>query len=228
MANEIPRHIAFVMDGNRRWAKRKKIPTIKGHIAGKDRIEPLATKCEQLGVLAVSFYTLSVENLNRPKEEINPLLEAISKGFVPIMDRLKKSNMRFIPLGDLALFPGDISGNFLLAAEQTKNNKGMIVSLALGYDGRDEITRAVRTLKKLDPDSVVTEAIISSHLDTREMPDPDLLIRTGGRSRLSGYLSWQSAYAELYFSDVLWPDFDIGEFDKAIDWYKQQTRTFGG
>lgn len=228
MVSEIPKHVALIMDGNRRWAKSRNLHTVEGHKKGKNKIEPIVFRCKELGIYAVSFYTLSRENLKRPKSEIDPLLNAVSEGITPMLDRLAKENIRFVPLGDLDLFPLELHGKIALATEQTKTNTSMTVNLALGYDGRDEIVRAFRKLNDEGiSSSLVTEELISSKLDTRGQPDPDLVIRTGGRSRLSGYLPWQSAYSEIYFSKTLWPDFEVEEFNTILTWYSQQVKTFG-
>ncbi|KKU55011.1 di-trans,poly-cis-decaprenylcistransferase [Candidatus Amesbacteria bacterium RIFCSPLOWO2_02_FULL_48_11] len=224
----VPTHVALIMDGNRRWAKKRNLPPIEGHKMGEKRIEPVALRCKELGVLAVSFYTLSRENLNRPRGEVEALLDVLRVGAGPMLKRLAEEDIRFVPLGNLLLFPQDICDILLDAAGITCHNEGMIVNLALAYDGRDEIVRAVGKLNAggITGDAI-TEELISSKLDTAGQPDPDLVIRTGGRSRLSGYLPWQTVYSEIYFTSVLWPDFMVEDFDQALKWYREQVRTFG-
>ena len=228
METAIPSHVALIMDGNRRWARMKGFPPVEGHKVGEKVIEPIVLRCQELGILAVSFYTLSRENLKRPREEVNALLDVLRTGAGPMLGRLAKGDIRFVPLGDLDLFPDDIRKILLKAANETKHKNKLTVNLALAYDGRDEITRA---MKKLNEEGffgdAITEELISSRLDTSGQPDPELVIRTGGRSRLSGYLSWQTALSEIYFSPTLWPDFTVKEFDIIINWYGSQVRTFG-
>lgn len=224
----IPRHIAIIMDGNRRWAKQRRLLTIEGHRAGERVIEPVALRCKELGVLAVSFYTLSTENLKRPPEEVEALLNVLRMGAAPMLERLAREDIRFTPLGDLELFPEDIRNILLHAAEITQDKRGMRINLALSYGGKNEIVRAVR---KLNRDGIVNDAIteesLSARLDTADQPDPELVIRTGGRSRLSNFLPWQTVYAELYFTDILWPDFTVEELNTAVVWFQEQIRTFG-
>lgn len=218
----IPRHIAIIMDGNRRWAKQRRLLTIEGHRAGERVIEPVALRCKELGVLAVSFYTLSTENLKRPPEEVEALLNVLRMGAAPMLERLAREDIRFTPLGDLELFPEDIRNILLHAAEITQDKRGMRINLALSYGGKNEIVRAVR---KLNRDGIVNDAIteesLSARLDTADQPDPELVIRTGGRSRLSNFLPWQTVYAELYFTDILWPDFTVEELNTAVVWFQE-------
>lgn len=223
-----PCHAAFIMDGNRRWAKQRGLSSIEGHKAGEKVIEPVALRCKELGMLAVSFYTLSTENLKRSAAEIEALLNVLRIGAAPMLERLAKEDIRFNPLGDLELFPEDIRNILLNAAQVTQNKQGMRVNLALGYGGRNEIIRAV---KKLVDDGIhgeaVTEDMLSAKLDTAGQPDPELVIRTGGRARLSNFLTWQTVYSEIYFTETLWPDFTVDEFNLALSWYQERVRTFG-
>lgn len=223
-----PCHVALIMDGNRRWAKQRGLSSIEGHKAGEKMIEPVAFRCKELGILAVSFYTLSTENLKRPSAEIEGLLNVLRVGAGPMLERLAREDIRFTPLGDLELFPEDIRKILLHAAEVTQNKQGMGVNLALGYGGRDEIVRAVRRLVDDGiPGKAVTEDILATKLDTAGQPDPELVIRTGGRARLSNFLPWQTVYSEIYFTDTLWPDFTVDEFNLILSWYQEQVRTFG-
>lgn len=225
---DLPSHVAFIMDGNRRWAKQRGLSSIEGHKAGEKVIEPVALRCKELGLLAVSFYTLSTENLKRSPTEVNALLNALRAGAAPMLKLLNREDVRFTPLGDLELFPEDIRDILLNAAQVTQNKQGMRVNLALGYGGRDEIVRAVR---KLTDDGVTGEAVteekLSNKLDTNDQPDPELVVRTGGRARLSNFLTWQTVYSEIYFTDSLWPDFTVDELNLALSWYQEQVRTFG-
>ena len=185
-----PCHVALIMDGNRRWAKQRGLSSIEGHKAGEKVIEPVVLRCKELGILAVSFYTLSTENLNRPAAEVNSLFNVLRVGAGPMLERLAKGDVRFTPLGNLELFPEDIKEILLHAAEITRDKQGMRVNLALGYGGRDEIVRAVRKLADDGiPAEAVTEDILATKLDTYGQPDPELVIRTGGRARLSNFLT---------------------------------------
>lgn len=224
----IPRHVAIIMDGNRRWAKKKSLSVIEGHKSGEKVIEPVALRCKELGVLAVSFYTLSTENLKRPREEVEALLNVLRIGATPMLERLAREDVRFTPLGDLELLPEDIRKILIHAAEVTRDKQGMRINLSLGYGGRNEIVRAVKRLTRDGiADNAITEELLSARLDTAGQPDPELVIRTGGRSRLSNFLPWQTVYAELYFTDTLWPDFTVEELNTAVSWYQEQIRTFG-
>lgn len=213
---------------NRRWARQRGLSSIEGHKAGEKVIEPIALRCKELGIVAVSFYTLSTENLKRSAAEVEALLNVLRVGAAPMLERLAREDVRFTPLGDLDLFPEDIRNILLHAAGVTQNKQGMRVNLALGYGGRDEIVRAVR---KITDDGVtgeaVTEKILTNKLDTAGQPDPELVIRSGGRARLSNFLTWQTVYSEIYFTDTLWPDFTVDEFNLALCWYQEQVRTFG-
>lgn len=223
-----PCHVAFIMDGNRRWAKQRGLSSIDGHKAGEKVIEPVALRCKELGMLAVSFYTLSTENLKRSAAEVNALLNVLRVGAGPMLERLAKEDVRFTPLGDLELFPEDIRKILFHAAEVTQTKQGMRVNLALGYGGRNEIIRAVRRLFDDGiPCEAVTEDMLFAKLDTAGQPDPELVIRTGGRARLSNFFTWQTVYSEIYFTNTLWPDFTVDEFNLVLSWYQEQVRTFG-
>ena len=221
-------HIALVMDGNRRWAKLHGKPTLEGHEEGRKRIEPIVKRAAELGIDVVTFYTLSLENLERPEEEVKGLLRILRDGFTPLMEKLKEESVRFHFLGDINHFPPDLQDNFKQAEAVSKEKDGITVNLALAYGGRDEIVRAFKQIVRMGiSEESINEELIRENLDTADQPDPDLVIRTGGRMRLSGYLTWQTIYSEIYFSNALWPDFTVEEFDKAISWYKEQVRTFG-
>lgn len=221
-------HIALIMDGNRRWARLHNLPLIAGHREGGKRIEPIIKRCVDLGIQVVTFYTLSVDNLERPREEVKDLFEILREDMLLRLRRLEKENVRFCPLGNIARFPIDIQDAITEATISAPKKEGIILNLALAYGGRNEIKRAFqRMLKAGIKEEEITEELISQNLDTTIQPDPDFIIRTGGRHRLSGFLPWQGVYAELYFTDILWPDFTVDEFDKAILWYQEQVRTFG-
>lgn len=221
-------HVALVMDGNRRWAKLHGLPVVEGHKEGERRIEPIVKRCQDLGIQAVTFYTLSVDNLERPQEEVTALTDVLRKGLPSVFSKLEEENGRFRALGNIERFPADIQAGLQEAMLLSQDRKGITVNLAMAYGGRDEIKRAVQKIVRSGyKEEEITEELISQSLDTAGQPDPDLVIRTGGRYRLSGFLPWQGVYAEIYFSDILWPDFGVEEFNKAILWHQEQTRTFG-
>jgi len=218
----IPQHVAIIMDGNGRWAKQRGEERTYGHRAGAETA--------RLGIKYLTLYTFSTENWNRPQDEIaalmNLLLESIEE------ETLMKNNIRFNVIGDFKKLPVEVQKSLASCIERTSKNSGMYMVLALSYSSRWEITEAVRQIATLikagemSPEQI-TDECISSHLDTKFMPDPDLLIRTGGEIRLSNYLLWQCAYSELYFCDTFWPDFDKEELYKAIWEYQQRERRFG-
>ena len=228
--NRIPQHIAIIMDGNGRWAKQRGKERTYGHHAGAETVHKIIEDAARLGVKYLTLYTFSTENWNRPQEEVaalmNLLLDSIEE------ETLMKNNIRFRIIGDIKKLPVEVKEGLSRCIEHTANNTGTCLVLALSYSSRWEMTEAVRqiaTLAKtgeISPEQI-TDECISSHLDTNFMPDPDLLIRTGGEIRLSNYLLWQCAYSELYFCDTFWPDFDKEEFYKAIWEYQQRERRFG-
>ena len=228
--NRIPQHIAIIMDGNGRWAKQRGKERTYGHHAGAETVHKIIEDAARLGVKYLTLYTVSTENWNRPQEEVaalmNLLLDSIEE------ETLMKNNIRFRIIGDIKKLPVEVQEGLSRCIEHTANNTGTCLVLALSYSSRWEMTEAVRqiaTLAKtgeISPEQI-TDECISSHLDTNFMPDPDLLIRTGGEIRLSNYLLWQCAYSELYFCDTFWPDFDKEEFCKAIYEYQQRERRFG-
>lgn len=221
-------HVALVMDGNRRWAKLYGRPFIEGHEKGRHRIEPIVQRATELGIDVITFYTLSLENLYRPEQEVIDLMHVLRTGFPLLTEKLMEGNTRFHLLGDINRFPPDLQENFRQAEDVSKEKTGMTVNLALAYEGRDEVVRAFnRIVRRGFGEGDIDEKLIRENLDTAGQPDPDLVIRTGGRTRLSGLMPLQTVYSEIYFVDVLWPDFTVGEFDKAISWWKQQVRTFG-
>lgn len=226
----IPQHVAIIMDGNGRWAKQRGEERTYGHRAGAETVQNIAEDAARLGIKYLTLYTFSTENWNRPQDEIaalmNLLLESIEE------ETLMKNNIRFNVIGDFKKLPVEVQKSLTSCIERTSKNSGMYMVLALSYSSRWEITEAVRQIAtqvktgEISPEQI-TDECISSHLDTNFMPDPDLLIRTGGEIRLSNYLLWQCAYSELYFCDTFWPDFDKEELYKAIWEYQQRERRFG-
>ncbi|MBI2464570.1 di-trans,poly-cis-decaprenylcistransferase [Candidatus Shapirobacteria bacterium] len=226
---KLPKHVAVIMDGNRRWAKSRGMGSTEGHRqAALNTIEPIIERCGELGIKYVTFWAFSTENWKRDEEELKGLFDVFRLGLASLAARFiqKGANLRI--LGDINRFPADIAKKTLEMMSQSKKNDKIFVTFALNYGGRDEILRAVKKIvnEKLLSDSI-TDEVFSLHLDTAGIPDPDLIIRTGGEQRLSGYLPWQSVYAELYFVSTLFPDFSPVEFEKALFWYQQRDRRLG-
>ena len=226
----IPAHVAIIMDGNGRWAKQQGKPRGYGHQAGAQTVHVIAEEAARLGVKYLTLYTFSTENWNRPEEEVTALMKLL---FDQIEEEtFMKNNIRFRIIGEEARLPLKVQERLNQCIEQTSVNTGMTMILALSYSSRWELTEAARQIAvevkegKLDAADISAETI-EKHLSTSFMPDPDLLIRTGGEVRLSNYLLWQCAYSELYFCDTYWPDFKEQEFRKAIAYYQQRERRFG-
>jgi len=217
----IPKHVAIIMDGNRRWARQHGLSVIKGHRkVAEEMIERLADFAIIKGINHLTLWAFSTENWQRSQEEVTGIMDLFRETFATSAERLHKKEVRVAVIGDLSRFPKDIQNGVNFWIKETKNNKKLIVTFALNYGGRDEIQRAVK----------IGQENFEQFLDTKKMidlPDPDLLIRPGGEKRLSGFLTWQTVYSELYFTDVLMPDFDEQEFDKALKDYGLRQRRFG-
>ncbi|GAA2558140.1 short-chain Z-isoprenyl diphosphate synthase [Neomicrococcus aestuarii] len=231
--DKLPHHVGVLVDGNRRWAKLAGAPTAHGHQAGADKIVEFITWCEELGIKVVTLYMLSTDNLNRSSSELEQLMGIIGN----TVDRLGESKrVRIQPVGAKDLLPAELSEKLAQLAEETRSCDGVHVNVAIGYGGRREIVDAVRDFmleasaagKSLDvAASEIDVDAISRHLYTKGQPDPDLLIRTSGEQRLSGFLTWQSAYSEFYFCEALWPDFRRVDFLRALRDYADRQRRFG-
>ena len=223
-------HVAIIMDGNRRWAKARGLDPAKGHEAGvKQAIEPIIEHLANKKIPYVTFWAWSSENWKRDEEEIKGVFDIFRMGLNTLAIDLLKKGAKFRLLGDINKFPKDIAEKTLNLINKSKKNTAITTTFALNYGGRDEILRAVKKIvkAKLKPEEI-TEEVFGSYLDPAGIPDPDLIIRTGGEKRLSGYLPWQSVYAELYFTPVLFPDFTPKELDKALEDYENRDRRFGG
>lgn len=225
----IPKHIAIIMDGNRRWARLHKLEALQGHQYVTDKvIEPLVDACVEFGVPYLTLWAFSTENWKRDNDEVMGLMKLFRKAFSKSVEDLHKKGVRLNYIGDLKKFPEDIQQSVEKWMEISKNNTKITVTFALNYGGQDEILRAI---KKAYEDGVDFQTLspqqFSQYLDTKDIPDPDLLIRPGGEQRLSGYLPWQSVYTELYFTDVLMPDFGREELLKSIEEYGVRSRRFG-
>lgn len=225
----IPGHIAIIMDGNRRWAREHGFELIKGHrVVAQQVIEQLVDRCIELGVTHLTLWAFSTENWRRDPQEVSGLMSLFRESFGTSSSRLHDKGVRIGTIGDLSRFPEDIQENIQKWIVTTAQNSKITVTFALNYGGRDEILRAVAKWRAAHPaDSTLTEKDVSSYLDSVGLPDPDLIIRPGGEQRLSGFLTWQSVYAELYFTKVLMPDFGPAELDKAIAEYQSRQRRFG-
>lgn len=226
----IPKHVAIIMDGNGRWAKQQGKERTFGHQAGAETVQNITEEAARLGVKYLTLYTFSTENWNRPQNEIAALMNLLLNSIEE--ETLMKNNICFRVIGDFAKLPTKVQDSLSSCIEHTSKNTGMCLVLALSYSSRWEITEAVRQIAiqvksgEITPEQI-TDEYISSYLTTSFMPDPDLLIRTGGEIRLSNYLLWQCAYSELYFCDTFWPDFNNEKFRKAIYEYQQRERRFG-
>ena len=227
MANKID-HLAIIMDGNGRWAKGRGLPRLKGHEAGAQAARRIVEAAKQRKIGYLTLYAFSSENWKRPRDEVEGLF-GLLEGFIDReVDRLVESGVCLHTIGDLSKFPPKLSRKVAETVEKTGGNSELHLSVALNYGGRDEIIRAIRRAAEAGtaPEHL-DEAAFSRCLDTSFMPDPDLLIRTGGERRISNFLLWQLAYTEIYFSDILWPDFDEKALDTAISWFKTRQRRFG-
>ncbi len=223
----IPHHLAIIIDGNRRWAKSKGLPSFEGHRKGFDKVDKLGDYCLEKGVKVLTLYCFSTENWKRSKTEVSYLMRLLSKAFN--REKIKKLNNRGVKMqviGQKERLPKFLQKKIAKAEESTKNNKKGFLNLAISYGGRPEIVQAVKNIiKKGLP---VTEESINNNLWTKGLPDPDLIIRTSGEQRLSNFLTWQSAYSELYFPKKYWPDFSKKDIDKAFKEYSSRRRRFGG
>ena len=229
----IPKSIAIILDGNGRWAERRNLPRAMGHKAGCETLEKTVEDCVRLGVECLTVYAFSTENWKRSALEVGALMKLLRFYMVKLIDVANKNNVKAVMIGDESRFEPDIRKGIKKLIEATKNNTGMVFAFAINYGGRDEIKRAVENIAddvesgKISK-SDISEELISSYLDTKDLPDPDLLIRTSGELRVSNFLLWQIAYSEFYITDTLWPDFDKEELLKAIESYSHRQRRYGG
>ena len=230
--NRLPRHVAIIMDGNGRWAKAKGKDRSFGHQEGVVSVRKIMDAVTQLGLKYLTLYTFSTENWNRPEEEVQALMSLLVSAIHRETPDMMKKNVRLTAIGDLSRLREDAYNTLQECIDTTSANTGTTLVLALSYSSRWEITRAARQLaqevleQKINPNDI-TEALVSDHLTTKNLPDPDLLIRTGGEKRISNFLLWQLSYAEFFFTDVFWPDFREEELYEAILYYQQRERRFG-
>lgn len=229
---EVPDHIAIIMDGNGRWAKKKGLPRIKGHFEGSKSVRRIVEVCVDLNVKYLTLYAFSTENWKRRKSEVHALMRLLNRFLDSELKNMMKNNIRFRVIGDVSSFPPDLRKNIISVESRTKSNSGLTLVLALNYGSRQEIVRAsreiaVECLKGDIQPQAIDEAVFQKHLYTDGIPDPDLLIRTSGEVRLSNFLLWQCSYTEFYFTGVLWPDFGKKELIEAITAYCNRERRYG-
>lgn len=228
----IPGHIAIIMDGNGRWAKKRGLPRVAGHREGVKSVRDIVEACGELGVQVLTLYTFSTENWRRPKDEVFALMGLLVRTLRKEIDDLMKNNVRLTAIGQVENLPIDAAKEFLEGIELTRENTGLNLNLALSYGSREEIISCVRSIAQqvktgqIDPDTI-DEDTIQSHLYTAAIPDPEFLIRTSGEFRLSNFLLWQLAYTEILITDVLWPDFRRPHLYRAIDDFQRRERRFG-
>lgn len=230
---KIPEHVAIILDGNGRWAKKRHMPRNYGHAQGSKAVEQICEDAWNLGIHYLTVYAFSTENWKRPDSEVMALMKLLRVYLKDCLKRAGKNNMRVRVLGDISQLDPDIQDTIKTLEEATKKNTGLCFQVALNYGARDELVRAFgKILDQIDAGELTREQIseetITAHLDTGIQPDPDLLIRTSGEQRLSNFMLWQLAYSEFYFTDTLWPDFDKEELKKAIAWYNNRDRRYGG
>ena len=229
----VPQHVAIILDGNGRWAKSKGMPRNYGHAQGSKNVERICEEAWRMGIKYLTVYAFSTENWSRPESEVSALRTLLRNYMTTCLKTAAQNDMKIRVIGDITPLDDDIKKRIRELEEATVNNGGLNFTIALNYGSRDEMARAAKKLAKdcvdgkVDPEQI-DESVFASYLDTREIPDPDLLIRTSGEQRLSNYLLWQLAYSEFYFTDVPWPAFTKEELKKAIDEFNHRHRRFGG
>ena len=234
---KIPTHVAIILDGNGRWAKKRGLPRNFGHLKGCDNVEPVCKAAFNLGIKYITMYAFSTENWKRPQSEVDELMKLLAKYMKDAMKLSVKNNMRVRIIGDKTGLSDELNKLITELEELSKDFTGLQLQIAVNYGGRDDIRRAFKNIV-LEADKLgktyneladsLTEEVISKNLDTADIPDPDLMIRTSGEQRLSNYLIWQLAYAEYFFTDTLWPDFGKKDLEEAIEFYSDRDRRFGG
>ncbi len=230
----IPKHIAIIMDGNRRFAQKLGMEHVKGHIAGRDKLEEVMDWCLELGIKVLTVYAFSTENIKRNPEEVNFLMEMFAENFKKVGDdeKIHKNKIRITAIGKIEELPKNVQESIRYAEEKTKNYDKYFFNIAVAYGGREEILNAVKMIaedvkKGKIKEEDITEKLMSSYLYTSDVPDPDIILRTSGEERISNFLLWQLAYSELYFSDVYWPGLRKIDFLRAIKSYQERKRRFG-
>ena len=229
----VPKHVAIILDGNGRWAKKRNMPRNYGHVQGSKTVEQIIEDGYKMGIEYITVYAFSTENWKRSADEVDALMKLLAKYLIDCIERSTKNNMRVRVIGDKSGLDTKLVARINELEETTKNATGLKFTIAINYGGRDEIRRAVTRIaedveKGVITSKAITEDLINDYLDTAGLPDPDLLIRTSGEERLSNFLPWQLAYTEFYFTDVLWPDFTKEDLLTAIRYYNGRERRFGG
>ncbi len=230
--DRLPRHVAIIMDGNGRWAQRKRQPRLFGHRAGAESVREVVESCREIGIEYLTLYAFSSENWRRPDQEVTGLMSILKKYLEAELPHMQKNGVRLMSIGDRQRLPEVVREALERGIKETAGNTKLTLNLALSYGSRDEIVRAVKKISTLcvqgemSPE-VISDQSISENLDTRLLPDPDLLIRTGGEARLSNFLLWQLSYAEIYFTETMWPDFRKEAFLQALSEYQSRERRFG-
>ncbi|MDR1066564.1 MAG: isoprenyl transferase [Clostridiales bacterium] len=224
----LPKHVAIIMDGNGRWAQRRFLNRKAGHAAGAEALKKLTREAEKLGIEYMTVYAFSTENWKRSREEVNDIMDLIRKYIQQYIDDSENNQARVFVIGRRDRVPEDIVRKIENLERVTEDKQGIKLIIALDYGGRDEMIRAVKKLCSRAKDEEITESLFESFLDTSRFPDPELLIRTSGETRVSNFLLWQLAYAEFHFTDKLWPDFNINDLKDAIRRFQDRERRFGG
>lgn len=231
--NNVPKHIAIIMDGNGRWAKKRLLPRVMGHKQGADALDRMLNAAGGLGVEHITVYAFSTENWSRAEEEVRGIMGILREYINKYFREYANSDFRVDSIGDLSRLSPDLQADIARLKEVSKNKKGIHLTIAMNYGGRDEIKRAVQDIARLVKEDKlkvedITEDLISQHLDSSPTPDPELIIRTSGELRVSNFLIWQGAYSEYYITDKLWPDFTVDDLKLAIEAYQNRDRRFGG
>lgn len=226
----LPQHIAIIMDGNGRWAQKRHMPRTLGHAKGAAGVRALVEACAKSGIKYLTLFAFSTENWSRPADEVSTLMSLFVQYLEKELSALSQAGVRLQVIGDISAFPQELQNRIQAAEQLTQHNQVLILTVAANYGGKWDVVQAVKSWHHNNPAADVgqlTQDQLAQHLSTAGMPDPDLLIRTGGEQRISNFLLWQSAYAELYFTDELWPDFDETQLAKALSWYSERARRFG-
>lgn len=231
--NNLPIHIAIIMDGNGRWAKKRRLPRSLGHREGSNNLDKIAHFCGEIGIKYLTVYAFSTENWKRPKSEVNTLMDLLLDYLKNAESHIAGRSVRIRTIGDSSVLSKDIQEQIVRVTKLTENNSGLTLNIAINYGGRDEIVHAVKELAKEVSEGKIEsgnidETMIKDRLYTKDLPDPDLLIRPGGEKRISNFLIWQSAYTEFWYTEVLWPDFKKDHIIEAIKEYQLRNRRFGG
>lgn len=228
-ANAVPRHVAVIMDGNGRWAKKRLMPRVAGHVKGVEQVREMVKACLERGVEYLTLFAFSSENWRRPQDEVSLLMQLFVKALEQEVEKLHRNGVRLRVIGDLSRFDPRLQTLIAEAAERTAGNTALNLTIAANYGGRWDIVNALKAMQAADPTRGADwcEADLEAHLSMAFAPEPDLFIRTGGEQRISNFLLWQLAYTELYFTDTLWPDFGAAEFERAITSFRQRERRYG-